>query len=85
MYYSARYMSARIAAVVSTIVSVVLFSVQTNVWRSLAGPGARPLLDDKLVTMDGDITSYKHNNNGVQYIYMHIDKWLPLITMLKCH
>ena len=48
-------------------------------------PGPGHCSDDKLVTMERDIASYKHNNDGVQYIYMHTDKWLPLITMLKCH
>ena len=32
-------------------------------WRD---PGLGHCSDDKLVTMDRDITSYKHNNDGVQ-------------------
>ena len=69
MYYSPHYVSARIAAVVSTIVSVVLFCVQTNVWRSLAGPRATALMTSWLQWIG---TSHHTSTIMMVYNYLHL-------------
>ena len=69
IYYSEHYVSARIAAVVSTIVSVVLFCVQTNVWRSLAGPRATALMTSWLQWIG---TSHHTSTIMMVYNYLHL-------------